>query len=295
MKTNYPNLLPEIHINIDDANPYSREEMQRLIEHDSLKVYYQISSTNCVDYKIAELSTTTARSNIILPIIEDVAQRQTGELSVIDLACSPGYFMFKLAQLGFNNITGVDAREDHYKQFKFLNEQYRYKNINFIHSDVYEFLDAEIEKGNKYDICLLFGFLYHTSTPVELLRKIKRICSQVLIVDTTLSHKDDMSLDIYEERIAWSRASTSVISFNPSLLAVPKILEAAGFRNIERIMPPVGQMAGNPGGPNIDYFFDNKKFSNSRSLIQRIKNKLFPSQNIARKRPDRRALFKAYV
>ncbi|MBF0473371.1 MAG: hypothetical protein HQK93_06510 [Nitrospirae bacterium] len=120
---------------------------------------------------------------------------------------------------------------------------------------MYSFLEKEAVLGNKYDICLLFGFLYHTSTPVELLRMIKRICKYCLIIDTTLNERDDRSIHIYEENTKWSRASSNKISFTPSFHAVPLMAEAAGFMKTEYIKPIKELEALNPGGDNLDYYF----------------------------------------
>lgn len=231
------NLLPEIKGDFSELSSlFSRDELSRLINHDSMKVYYNISLNNN-SFTLTELPTTTARAELILPTIKELLGKNAKDVSLLDIACSPGYFMFKTADLRVKAVTGLDARKDHADQFKILNHFYGYKNISFVHSDLYLFLEQEIAKGNKYDICLLFGFLYHTVTPVELLRMIKAVCKNCLIIDTTLNPRNDKSILIYEEDTKWSRASTSKISFNPSFYAVPLMLEASGFSKIKVIKP----------------------------------------------------------
>ncbi len=297
MKTHY--MLSDIHGDISNLKHlFTKKDIVELINHDSMKVYYDVSLSYDKFY-ISELPTTTARAEIILPAIKNLVDKYGEDLDFLDLACSPGYFMFKVAKgLHVKNLVGVDARNVHLNQFKFLNSFYQYQNIQFIHSDIYSFLEKEILIKKQYDICFLFGFLYHTSTPVELLRSIKKVCKRCLIIDTTLSLRKSSTLLIYKERINWARASTSNISFMPSLKAIPLLLEAAGFRKIERIIPSRTLEANNPGGNNIDYYFDQGGFYKQfvplvKQLIFRIQHKLHIQSNNEGQSP--RAIFIAYV
>ena len=230
--------LPEIKGNVSDLSSiFSKDDTLRLLSHESMRYYNLNLDSDKGNFILSENIATRVRAELILPTIKELIDKSTGDVTVLDLACSPGYFMFKIVDLEVKSITGVDARQIHADQFKIINHFYGYKNINFVHSDMYLFLQNEIAKGNKYDICLLFGFLYHTSTPVELLRMIRKICKSYLIIDTTLNSRDDNSILIYAENTEWSRASTSKISFNPSFNAVPLMAEAAGFSKTEFIKP----------------------------------------------------------
>lgn len=249
-------MLPIIKGTLTDYEAYEPfDSFENLLRHESMQVYFD-TKFNDADYCLSELDTTLARAELLRPLFDQLFKDYGPEASVLDLACSPGYFMFKMAQAGFENIHGVDARPEHKAHFEFLKSKYNYSQLSFELSDVYEFLEKEITLGKQYDICLLFGFLYHTSTPIELLRNIKKICKKCLIVDTTLSLKDDVSLLIYEEPVEWSRASTEKISFIPSLRSIPKLFEAAGFTHQERVYPDKRYEVLNPGGDNIDYYFD---------------------------------------
>lgn len=234
-------------------------DVRQLINHDSMRVYYDISWDGDGNVSFSDLPTTAARAALILPVIERLVAQHGQDISILDLACSPGYFMFKLAQRGLKNITGVDARQDHHDQFRMLNSYYQYAGIKHVHSDIYQFLDAEALAGRQYDVCLLFGFLYHTATPVELLNKIRLICRSCLVIDTTVSRRNDVSLLVYEEATDWSRASTTRISLMPSMRAVPKLLEAASYGHVERILPAPEYAALNPGGDKVDYYFDRRE------------------------------------
>lgn len=275
-----------------DIAPF--KSVEELVSHDSMRVYYDVTNSGDSNYSLPELDTTLARAELLRPLFDQLFKNYGPDATVLDIACSPGYFMFKMAQAGFVNIHGVDARPEHRAQFNFLKDKYGYDGITFELSDVYEFLDREIAEGKKYDICLFFGFLYHTSTPVELLQKIRKICKKCLVIDTTLSHREDTSLSIFEEPTEWSRASTSKISFLPSLRSVPKLLEAAGFSREERIYPDERFKSLNPGGDNIDYFFDHDNISKLSSFYWRIISAYGHKLGLKKKRGCRRAFFCAY-
>lgn len=292
IKSDIPTLIRNLNQNLN---------VMKLLVHDSMKVYYNVSIEQDKYFSISELPTTTARAELILPILKELITQYGEEASVLDLACSPGYFMFKIAGLGVKKIVGVDAREDHCKQFKILNSYYKFNEIEFVQSDIYEFLDRSFIQNKKYDICLLFGFLYHTITPVELLRSIKKICNKCLIIDTTLTRSEDASLTIFDEPTSWSRASTTKISAMPSLKAVLKLLEASGFKDIEMIEPDIHYESYNPGGNNIDYFF--KRTESKKQLIPSVLKPIIKNSRFARKlineamvsRGSRRAYFKAFI
>ena len=273
----------------------ARGDLTRLIEHDSIKVYYNAQPLPGGGYTLAENPTTTARFELLRPTYELLLRNYGPRAKVLDLACSPGYFMFKLASMGFEDITGVDAREDHREQFALLNASYGYGGVRFVLSDIYAFIAAEVAAGRQYDICLLYGFLYHTATPVELLRDIRKLCARCLVIDTTLSHRDDVTLSVYEEPVEWSRASTTRISFNPSLPSVPRLLDAAGYSRSERILPDPALEKYGPAGNKCDYYFDRVPLTSVRYKLGRLAGGALRRAGLMKNaRPGRRAMFLAY-
>lgn len=288
-------LLPKIHGSLRGAEvPSPFESLEKLVSHNSMSVYYDIRFGPDGEFFIEELATTTARAELLRSTFDQLLAEHGARASVLDLACSPGYFMFKMAAAGFRNIKGVDVRPEHQAQFRFLQGEYGFAGLEFELSDMYDFLDREISSGRTYDICLLFGFLYHTSMPVELLKKIRMICGKCLILDTTLNDDNRATLNIYEENVAWSRASSEKVSFMPSLQAVPKLVEAAGFSRCDRIIPDPGLIGQNPGGDNIDYYFD-LRTTPPPALRERILRRLTGAGNgRAVTHGQRRAFFCVY-
>ena len=241
----------------DFSGLYGKDEFLELLNHDSMGIYYDVEVSDDGDaFSISELPTTLSRSAMMRPVIKQAIDDYGPDATVIDLACSPGYFMFQASDLGAKSVVGVDVRSEHQKQFDLLNRFYNKPNVSFIKDDLYMFLQDEIARGQEYDVCLLFGFLYHTSTPVELLENISRICKGRLIVETTISQKNDNSINIYEETTAWSRASSATISMMPSLRSVPSLLRASGYSDVRRIVPSLDLRDHYPAGRHLDYFFD---------------------------------------
>lgn len=291
--------LPPIEGDISELeNQFIDFDVEQLIDHESMRVYYQVHMDGS-RFRLSELPSTTARADLILPTLRKLLTDCGEGASALDLACSPGYFSFKLAQLGIGSVVGVDVREDHGRQFELLNRYYGLKNVTFQLRDAYEFLREAAAENRSYDLCLLFGFLYHTPMPVELLRSIRQVCRRYLVIDTTLSRRTDPCLTPFREDTTWSRASSDEISLMPSLSIVPYLLEAAGFSSVKRVLPDEALRRHDPGGANIDYYF--KLHSGVRSVAGRvvmaaIRRLIWRSSRRAHhRRPSPRAFFVASV
>ena len=291
--------LPRISTDLDAVGrAFGAADARRLLEHDSMRVYYDVHVHGDGRVELAELPTTAARAALIMPRMRALADWFGEGVSFLDLACSPGYFMFRLAGAGIGHVTGVDAREDHHRQFQLLNHHYGYTGLRHVCDDIYHFLDGEIAAGRRYDVCLLFGFLYHTCTPVELLRRIHQVCGGCLVVDTTVNRRRDESLQLYDEPVAWSRASTSGLSMMPSLRAVSKLLAAGGFHDIERIVADPALEPLRPGGDRVDYYFDRRRAHGVTgpldALLRKAGRRLGLRRQVSRL-PDGRALYLAWA
>ena len=67
-----------------------------LLNHDSMKVYYEVQHGYDNDFALEEQPTTTARMKLLMPVFEKLYRDCGPDAEILDLACSPGYFMFKL-------------------------------------------------------------------------------------------------------------------------------------------------------------------------------------------------------
>ncbi|MBN1367350.1 MAG: methyltransferase domain-containing protein [Dehalococcoidales bacterium] len=103
---------------------------------------------------------------------------------VLDLASHDGVFSYACLKLGASHVTGVEGRRslinsanDNLASLGFNKEQF-----TFIEDDVFDYLKGV--KTEEFDTILCFGIFYHTIRHAELLKEIKRIHPEYIILDT---------------------------------------------------------------------------------------------------------------
>lgn len=74
---------------------------------------------------------------------------------ILDLFCNEGGFALNAAFAGAENITAVDESEHAINMAKLNAESNDFTSIKFVKQDVFDFLDAEFQTSNKYDIIIL--------------------------------------------------------------------------------------------------------------------------------------------
>jgi len=101
---------------------------------------------------------------------------------VADIGCNNGYYMFRMSQYQPELILGFEPYLQHYFTFKTLNTFAAVPNLYC------ELLGIEhiMLFRNSFDIVFLMGILYHRSSPVEVLRDIRKAMKPggVLIVES---------------------------------------------------------------------------------------------------------------
>lgn len=91
-----------------------------------------------------------------------------GGLNVLDVGCEPGHFCIKLAELGVNEVVGIDFAEDMIKIAETNAKKAGSENIcKFIMGD---FLNYEFK--SKFDYSLVMGFMDYIKNPHDIVNKI---------------------------------------------------------------------------------------------------------------------------
>jgi hypothetical protein len=103
----------------------------------------------------------------------------------------------------------------------------RYK---FIQANVF---DLMLTQTGKFDIVFLFGLMYHVSKPVELLELISQINTDILLIDTSLSHMPGSYLEIQHEPLDEPRNAVDYeLVMYPTKKAVLDLVEQFGYEGI---------------------------------------------------------------
>jgi tRNA (mo5U34)-methyltransferase len=103
--------------------------------------------------------------NRVLPVLPDLRGKV-----VADIGCSNGYYMFRMAQQQPELVVGFEPYLQHYFAFKMLNSFAGLDNLTA------ELLGVEqIELfSESFDVVFLMGILYHRSSPIDVLRDIRK-------------------------------------------------------------------------------------------------------------------------
>lgn len=120
---------------------------------------------------------------------------------ILDLASHDGRFSYACLKLGAKHVVGVEEKDhlikharDNMKQEGFSNDQF-----HFIQNDVISYLST-VNTG-QFDVILCFGFFYHTSEQIRLLREVARIFPSHFILDTSLANRFHSSNNWYKRCI----------------------------------------------------------------------------------------------
>ncbi|MBI1761764.1 MAG: ATP-binding cassette domain-containing protein [Acidobacteria bacterium] len=191
------------------------------------------------------------RWNLLLDALEPLCAGQWEKLRCLDLGCNQGYFSVKLAQLGCQHVTGVDARSSNIRDANLMRQIYELENLEFRQADLLELKPSDI---GQFDVVLLFGMLYQLENPLGALRVAKSLATKAVIIETQLAPE-------VEGRMNWGAAhafmplsgsfalidrTDDVDSFYgsltswalvPGLKALRHVMGKLGFTSIE-VIPP---------------------------------------------------------
>ena len=105
-------------------------------------------------------------------------------------------------------VTTSDAREETVKKLRS-----RYPNIRVLKID----LDNPPETFNElFDIIYCYGLLYHLRNPSMAIKFMARCCGKMILLETRISHGDDVSLNPCTEKKSDPRHGVSGIGCRPT-------------------------------------------------------------------------------
>jgi SAM-dependent methyltransferase len=155
-----------------------------------------------------------------------------GESSVLDLACNSGFFSLDMSHRGAGSVTGVELRERHHEQSKFLAEAYGLTDIEFINQDVYDF-----ETDRTFDVVFNFGLMYHLTQPLEVAAKTYSLCDRFAIFDSMVH------LEPFAGYIAAGAKNTDIgimgnnpMQFEPTYRGLIETLYDVGFTDLLEVV-----------------------------------------------------------
>ena len=156
---------------------------------------------------------------------------------VLDLASHDGRWSLSAKQAGAEYVLGIEARERLVEEARRNMQEYGVPGVEFIQGDVMVELDR-LEPG-QFDTVFCFGFLYHTSEHMALLRKIARLKPSSIAIDTAICTQSGNLIEVRDEAtFREGRAATAELGTDyavvgkPTKAALELMLRAVDFTSV---------------------------------------------------------------
>jgi hypothetical protein len=137
--------------------------------------------------------------------------------TLLELGCGHADIGNMFHELGAN-VTSSDARVEH---LSIVNQKYPHINTLLIDSD-------KDSIGEKYDIILHWGLLYHLNEIDKHLEQISQVCD-ILLLETEISDSDDKNFFIETNEKGYDQAFNNK-GIRPSPYYIENLLEKNGFQ-----------------------------------------------------------------
>ncbi len=121
---------------------------------------------------------TNARADILLNQNKQFIENKT----ILDLGCHFGTIGYLCSKLNAKSILGVDGDSSLIEQANALKQENNLLNAEFVKDDVIDLLNKLEE--NSFDTVLCFGLLYYIPDNFHLLKLMKKVAKEAIILDT---------------------------------------------------------------------------------------------------------------
>jgi tRNA (mo5U34)-methyltransferase len=151
---------------------------------------------------------------------------------VLDLGCNAGYWSLAAIEAGADFVLGIDARQMHVDQ---ANLVFQAKGVE---SSRYRFELSDIFSADlpdeQFDVVLCLGLLYHVTTPFELMERISRWNTDLLVIDTRLAvGADGAYFRLARQNPRDPRSAVDrPFALHPTSKAVAMLVNQYGYRSV---------------------------------------------------------------
>jgi 2-polyprenyl-3-methyl-5-hydroxy-6-metoxy-1,4-benzoquinol methylase len=106
------------------------------------------------------------------------------DAKVFDIASHDGRWAYAFAGAGAKQVVGVEARQHLIDLFKKYPDAKLRNKVELRCNDLFKELEAEVEKGETYDVVSVFGIFYHIMDHMRLLKLVRALKPKLIIVDS---------------------------------------------------------------------------------------------------------------
>jgi len=174
------------------------------------------------------------------------------DLTAIDFSSHQGFFAISLAE-HCKSVLGLEYQERHIESARLIAKALGVANVEFEQEDLEKMPPG---KHQPADIVTIFGLMYNLENPIAVLRRARELTKRVLLIETQTTildlegaidsghHSSTNYMHGYWGVFAGNPenidGSASDIVFYPSPRGLMWVLEKLGFREVRRLVPPVG-------------------------------------------------------
>lgn len=157
---------------------------------------------------------------------------------VLDIGCHEGFFSFECERLGARSVVAADKITwdmfpEHRATFDRMHAAFD-SSVRVVESSVEDLADSL--GGERFNLTLFLGVLYHAPDPFEYLRVVKSVSSGLVVIETVVDFLDvDLPVLAYYPSDSYNGDSTNVTA--PNLLALQAMMEDVGFRDVTIFEP----------------------------------------------------------
>jgi tRNA (mo5U34)-methyltransferase len=128
--------------------------------------------------------------------------------SVLDIGCNAGFYSMEMKRRGASRVLGVDSDEDYLKQARFAADV-NDLDIEFRQLSVYDVGAL----GEKFDVVLFLGVLYHLRHPLLALDLIREHVARDLLVFQSMQRGSANLGEFAEDYDFWDKAAFDLPEF----------------------------------------------------------------------------------
>jgi SAM-dependent methyltransferase len=195
------------------------------------------------------------RLELFAPRVARVLAESTGDATVLDLACSEGWFAHRMLELGARRVVGIDIRPQTVRRAELVRDHLGVprETLELHCMDVF---DPRIASLDAADVVLLLGIVYHVADPIGLLRIARRVTRRVCVIESQLTRQTEpiehgwgtadsceLARASFALRLEHDQDANPIASFGgtvsmiPNLTALELSARAAGFRTVDVLVP----------------------------------------------------------
>lgn len=243
---------------LHDGNELTPDQIEELNAHGPFSMAVWSSGEVCVGNEEG----LAGRSEYFVKLMRNeilgvFSRTELSNMSILDIGCNDGWVLHQLSDIPFRKMVGIEPREKNIAKGKKVREVLKISN-----RVEYRIGDIESLSGEKFDIVICAGLLYHVESIPLALRQLRNSCAKLLLIESRCLSDSHMTQELmdeiemrdlvyrfkekqcgitvqkYESSYHDGSAKSSTIVNIPSVDSLVMHLSLLGFKSIEVLADP---------------------------------------------------------